>query len=166
MALPVLGFGSIVTTYCKVAVSVMADRRLRGDDSTVSDGMSVATAKLNRIVSWTMVSIAVGLLLQVIAERFRLAGTLVSNLLGMAWNLGTMFVIPVIALEDLSGEGVDTPVCIDLQVEVGRVGRRTRHGRARGHVRGDPCGASSWLCSPRSRLRSPITAAVRVVRRH
>jgi hypothetical protein len=47
------------------------------------------------------VSIAVGLVLQVIADRFRLAGTLVSNLLGLAWNLGTMFVIPVIALEDL-----------------------------------------------------------------
>jgi hypothetical protein len=48
-----------------------------------------------------LVSIAVGLVLQVIADRFRLAGTLVSNLLGLAWNLGTMFVIPVIALEDL-----------------------------------------------------------------
>lgn len=101
VALPVLGLGSVVTTYCKVAVSVMADQRLRGDDSSVSDGMSVATAKLNRIVSWTLVSIAVGLVLQVIADRFRLAGTLVSNLLGLAWNLGTMFVIPVIALEDL-----------------------------------------------------------------
>jgi hypothetical protein len=52
-------------------------------------------------VSWTMVSIAVGLLLQVIAQRFRLAGALASRLLGMAWNLATMFVVPVIALEDL-----------------------------------------------------------------
>ena len=98
LALPVLGVGSIVTTYCKVAVSVMADGRLRGNDPTVAEGMNVATAKLNRIISWTAVSIAVGLLLQVIAERFRLMGTLLSNLLGMAWNLGTMFVIPVIAL--------------------------------------------------------------------
>src|SRR5262245_7117353 len=102
IALPVLWFGSVVTTYCNVVVSVMADHRLRGDDPTVADGMSVATAKLNRIVSWTVVSIAVGMLLQVIAERFRLAGAITARLFGMAWNLGTMFVIPVIALEDLS----------------------------------------------------------------
>jgi len=101
VALPVLGVGSIVTTYCNVVVSVMADRRLRGGEPTVAEGMEVATAKLNRIVSWTMVSIAVGLVLQVIAERFRLAGAIAARLLGMAWNLATMFVIPVIALEDL-----------------------------------------------------------------
>jgi hypothetical protein len=101
IVLPVLGFGSIVTTYCNVAVSVMADHRLRGYGSTVADGMSVATAKLDRILSWTFVSIVVGLLLQVVAERLRAAGTLVSNLLGLGWNLATMFVIPVIALEDL-----------------------------------------------------------------
>jgi Family of unknown function (DUF6159) len=101
VALPVLWLGSIVTTYCNVVVSVMADRRLRGGDPTVADGMSVATAKLNRIVSWTLVTIAVGLLLQVIAERFRLAGAIVARLFGVAWNLATMFAIPVIALEDL-----------------------------------------------------------------
>jgi hypothetical protein len=100
VALPVLWVGSVVTTYCNVVVSVMADRRLRGDDPTVADGVSVATSKLDRIVSWTMVSIAVGLLIQIIAERFRLAGALAARLFGMAWNLATMFVIPVIALED------------------------------------------------------------------
>ncbi|HEX2383823.1 MAG TPA: DUF6159 family protein [Acidimicrobiales bacterium] len=102
VALPVLWLGTVVTTYCNVVVSVMADRRLRGEDPTVADGMTVATAKLNRIVSWTMITIAIGLLLQVIAERFRLAGVLVARLLGLGWNLATMFVIPVIALEDRS----------------------------------------------------------------
>jgi hypothetical protein len=102
IALPVLGLGSVVTTYCNVVVSVMADRRLRGQEPTVRDGIDVATEKLDRIVSWTLLSIAVGLLLQLIAERLRLAGAITARLLGMAWNLGTMFVIPVIALEDLS----------------------------------------------------------------
>ncbi len=85
VALPVLWVGSIVTTYCNVVVSVMADRRLRGDDPTVAEGMEVATSKLNRIVSWTMVSIAVGLLLQVIAERFRLAGAIAARVCS-AWR--------------------------------------------------------------------------------
>ena len=71
--------GSIVSSYCNVVVAVMADRRLRGLDPTVEEGMAVATSKLNRIFSWTLVSIAVGLLLQVIAERFRLAGAITSR---------------------------------------------------------------------------------------
>jgi hypothetical protein len=100
VALPVLWLGSIASTYCNVVVTVMADHRLRGDDPTVNDGIKVATEKLNRIVSWTLISIAVGLLLQVIAERFRLAGYITSRLLGVAWGLATTFVLPVIALED------------------------------------------------------------------
>lgn len=100
VVLPVLWIGSVVTTYCRVVVSVMADHRLRGEDPTVADGMTVATAKLGRILSWTLVSISVGLLLQVIAERFRLFGAIASRLFGMAWELATMFVVPVLALED------------------------------------------------------------------
>jgi hypothetical protein len=102
LVVPVLWVGSVVTTYCNVVVTVMADRRLRGGEPTVSDGMSVATQKLNRIFSWTLVSVAVGLVLQVIAERFRVAGAITSRLFGVAWSLATMFVIPVLALEDVS----------------------------------------------------------------
>src|SRR4051794_7893189 len=100
VVLPVLWLGSIVTNYCNVVVTVMADRRLRGDDPTVTEGMAVATSKLGRIVSWTLVSIAVGLLLRTIAERFKLAGLITSRLLGLAWGLATTFVVPVLALED------------------------------------------------------------------
>src|SRR5947208_11518027 len=101
LALPVLWLGSVVSTYCNLVVTVMADRRLRGIDPSVTEGMSVATSRLGRIVSWTLLSIAVGLVLQLIAERFRLAGEITSRLLGVAWGLATTFVIPVLALEDV-----------------------------------------------------------------
>ena len=102
VAFPVLGIGSIVSSYCNVVVAVIADRRLRGADPTVAEGMSVATSKLGRILSWTLVSIAVGLLLRVIADRLKLGGILASRLFGMAWGLATTFVIPILALEDLT----------------------------------------------------------------
>ena len=135
LALPVLWLGSVVTTYCNVVVTVMADRRLRGGEPTVADGMAVATQKLNRIFSWTLVSVAVGLVLQVIAERFRVAGAITSRLFGVAWSLATMFVIPVLALEDASVRRLDPAVRFDLQVQVGRVGRGPGH-----HRRGDDGG--------------------------
>jgi hypothetical protein len=101
ITLPVLWLGTIVSSYCNVVVAVMADRRLRGTDATVSEAMSVANARLGRILGWTVVSIGVGLILRVIAERFRLGGVIASRLFGIAWGLATTFVIPIVALEDL-----------------------------------------------------------------
>jgi hypothetical protein len=101
VVVPVLWAGSVVSTYCKVVVSVMADRRLRGEEPAVADGMSVATSRLGRIAGWTALSIAVGLFLQVLAERLKLAGVIARQLLGLAWGLATTFVIPVIAFEDV-----------------------------------------------------------------
>ena len=63
--------------------------------------IAVANARFGRILSWTLVSITVGMVLQVIAERIKL-GWLASRLLGYAWGLATTFVVPVLALEDLS----------------------------------------------------------------
>jgi hypothetical protein len=105
LALPVLWLGSIVTTYCNVVVTVIADHRLRGQESSVPDAMSVATSKLGPILSWTLLSIAISLVLQLIAERFRLGGYIAARLLGLAWGLATTFVIPVLALEDATVRG-------------------------------------------------------------
>jgi len=102
VALPVLWFGTIASSYCNVVVAVIADRRLRGDDASVSDGLSVATSKLDRILSWTVVSIVVGTFLHALAERVKLGGLLASRLFGLAWGLATTFVVPVLALEDVN----------------------------------------------------------------
>jgi hypothetical protein len=101
VALPVLWFGTIASSYCAVVVAVMADRRLGGGSPRVSDGIAVANARFGRILTWTLLSIAVGMVLQVIAERIKL-GWLASRLLGFAWGLATTFVVPVLALENLS----------------------------------------------------------------
>jgi hypothetical protein len=45
------------------------------------------------------------LFLHVIAERFRLGGVIAARLFGMAWGLATTFVVPVLALEDVSVRG-------------------------------------------------------------
>ena len=107
IVLPILWIGNVVSSYCNVVITVMADKRLRGEDPTVTEGMSVATARLGRIISFTALSMAVALVLQVLAERLKLAGWLASRLLGLAWALATTFVLPIIAFEDLPvGEAV------------------------------------------------------------
>src|SRR5262249_36731229 len=102
VALPVVWIGSVASTYCTFAVTWMADRRLSGEDPTVSEAMSVATSKIGKIISWTLVLIAVGIVLHAIAERFRLAGVIASRLFGLVWALATMFVVPILVMEDVS----------------------------------------------------------------
>jgi Family of unknown function (DUF6159) len=101
IALPVLWLGSTVSNYCAVVVAVMADRRLSGETPRLADAIKVANRRLGRIVAWTLVSITVGVILQVIMERLKIAGWLASRLFGLAWALATMFVVPILALEDV-----------------------------------------------------------------
>jgi hypothetical protein len=102
VALPVLWIGSIASNYCTFAVTWMADRRLSGEDPSVSEALSVATSKIGKILSWTLVVIFVGLVLHVIAERFRLAGVIAARLFGLAWALTTTFVVPILVLDDVT----------------------------------------------------------------
>ena len=102
VALPVLWFGTIATSYCAVVVAVMADRRLRGETPRVADGIAMANARFDRILTWTLLSIVVGMVLQVIAEKLKLGGWLASRLLGLTWGVATTFVVPMLALEDVS----------------------------------------------------------------
>jgi hypothetical protein len=100
IATPVLWFGSIASSYCAVIVAVMADRRLSGGTPRLADGIAAANARFERILAWTLLSIGVGMVLQVIAERLKF-GWLASRLLGFAWGVATTFVVPVLALEDV-----------------------------------------------------------------
>ena len=41
------------------------------------------------------------MVLQAIEERFGIIGTIVARLVGLAWNLVTFLVVPILVLEDL-----------------------------------------------------------------
>jgi hypothetical protein len=102
IVLPMLWLGTIFGTYCNVVVSIMANRRLEGHDPTIAEATQLANTKVGKIVSWTLLAAVVGLVMQLIAERFKLAGVLATRLFGVAWGLATTFVVPILAMEDLS----------------------------------------------------------------
>lgn len=79
--------------------------RLRGGDPTVKDGFKVAMSRLGPIVGWALVSATVGILLNAISGKSkkngRGIGSIISSLLGAAWNIVTFLVVPVLAAEGL-----------------------------------------------------------------
>jgi hypothetical protein len=92
---------AIVQTYFLAALVAGADQRLRGNDSTLRTALDIANSRLHRLLPWAVVTATVTMVLQAIEERFGLVGTIVARLVGLAWNLVTFLVVPILVLEDL-----------------------------------------------------------------
>lgn len=104
---PIIVVGAVVTIYVStfiaiffnVALAACAERSLRGEDTTVGEGVAAAMRRIGPIIGWTLVAGTVGLILRVLEERFPLLGRIAVWIAGAAWAVATFFVIPVIALE-------------------------------------------------------------------
>ncbi|BBX00180.1 hypothetical protein BST36_20200 [Mycolicibacterium moriokaense] len=90
---------TFIAVFFNVALAACAARSLRGEDTTIGEGISAATRQLGPILGWTLVAGTVGLVLRILEERFPLAGRIAVWIAGAAWAVATFFVIPVIALE-------------------------------------------------------------------
>jgi hypothetical protein len=92
---------AMVQTYFLAGLVAGADQRLRGQDSTVRSALEIANSRLHRLLPWAIVTATVTMVLQAIEERFGIVGTIVARLVGLAWNLVTFLVVPILVLEDL-----------------------------------------------------------------
>lgn len=93
-----------IVMYFNTALVSCALMRLDGRDSTFMDGIHAASARIGKILSWTLVAATVGLILRLIrGDGNNILVSLASALLGAAWSLATFFVIPVIVVDDLGG---------------------------------------------------------------
>jgi len=92
---------AMVQTYFLAGLVAGADMRLRGNDSTVRGALDIANSRLHRLLPWAVVTATVTMILQAIEERFGIVGRIVAGLVGLAWNLVTFLVVPILVLEDL-----------------------------------------------------------------
>ena len=72
--------------------------RLQGGDPTVRDGFRIAFSRLGPILGYSVISATVGLILRALSKKGNL-GRIVSQLFGLAWNIATFLVVPVLAVE-------------------------------------------------------------------
>ncbi len=94
-----------VVYFFSTALVGAAMIRLRGGDPTVKDGFDVAFSRIGPIVGWSLVSATVGLILNVLSNSSKRKGkgigSIVSSILGAAWNVVTFLVVPILAIEGL-----------------------------------------------------------------
>ena len=76
--------------------------RLDGGNPTVGDGLRIASSRIGPILGYAAIAATVGLVLRAMSERSGGLGRMIVGLLGMAWNLATFLVVPVLVTHNVS----------------------------------------------------------------
>jgi hypothetical protein len=99
---------AFISTFFNFCVVYTAKKRFEGGNATFGESIGFAFSKIHLIFLWSIVVASVGLILKLIedaARKSKGAGKLVFQLLrgalGTAWNIVTIFVIPVMVYEGL-----------------------------------------------------------------
>ncbi len=92
---------AFIATFFNVCVVYTVKTRFEGGNATLGSSFKFAFSKFHLIFGWSLLSATVGLLLYIldrIAESLGNAGEIVvkviRGIIGMAWNIVTIFVIP------------------------------------------------------------------------
>jgi len=89
-----------VATFFNVAFYHEILAALGGQPVSVGRGLKFAGSRLGSILMWSLFAGLVGLIIRAIEERLELVGRIIGRLIGIAWSVAAVFVIPVIVREE------------------------------------------------------------------
>ncbi len=87
-------------TFFNVAFYSQILNALNGMPVSISGGLKFACSKWETILMWALFAGLVGYLIKMLEERFSVVGQWVMRLIGTAWSIACVFVIPVIITEE------------------------------------------------------------------
>jgi len=91
-----------ISIFFNVALVGAAMIRLDGGSPTLGDGLRLARSKFGIILQYAVISATVGIIFRFIEERLGFLGSIIAWLGGLAWNVATYLVVPVLAAKDVS----------------------------------------------------------------
>jgi len=89
-----------VINFTNSALVGAAMIRLRGGNPTLGDGFRTAFSRFSAIVGYALIGATVGIILHALSKRGALTD-IVRSLVGLAWNLATYLVVPVLVVENV-----------------------------------------------------------------
>lgn len=99
---------AFVATFFNVCVVYTSKVRFEGGDATFGESFRFAMSRVGLIFQWSLVSASVGLLLRILENASRNLGrggqivsSIILSLVGMAWGIVTIFVVPGIVYDGL-----------------------------------------------------------------
>lgn len=89
-----------IVNYFNGAIAYAALRRFDGEKITIKQALAAASKKSVAIFLFSSMQATIGIILQILEEHVPLAGKIAVWLTGAAWNIASMFSIPVIMTSD------------------------------------------------------------------
>jgi hypothetical protein len=89
-------------TFFSVAFYKQIMNALNGEPVSIWAGVQFAGSRWKSILMWSLFAGAVGYVIKSLEQRFGLVGQLIMKLIGAAWSIACVFVIPVIITEEES----------------------------------------------------------------
>ncbi|HUA73454.1 MAG TPA: DUF6159 family protein [Solirubrobacteraceae bacterium] len=93
---------TFLSVFFNTAIAASAAAALEGRHLTVGQALAVPARKLGTVALWSLMAAVVGVVLEQLANRLPLGGSIAARLAGLGWSLASLFAVPIIALEDVS----------------------------------------------------------------
>jgi hypothetical protein len=97
---PIMYASGLVGSLAGATVIAAAVERLEGRDPSLRKAFALAMKQFPKLVWWSLIAATVGLVMQLIVEKFKLGGRIVAMLAGISWVVATSLVVPVLLYED------------------------------------------------------------------
>jgi hypothetical protein len=102
-----------VSVFLNTAIAAAAAAALDGRRLSLGEALTVPARRVGTVALWALIAAGVGMLLEQIASRLPLGGSIAVRLVGVGWSLASLFAIPVLALEECSA-----PQCLKRSAHV------------------------------------------------
>jgi hypothetical protein len=89
-----------VAIFFNTALVTCVHALLQGRETSLSEGLSNAVRHIGPILVWAIIAATVGIILRTIQDRSGFIGRIAVAIVGGIWSLVTIFVVPVLVLED------------------------------------------------------------------
>jgi hypothetical protein len=89
-----------VAIFFNTALITCVHALLQGRETSISGGLSNAVRHIGPILVWAVIAATVGIILRTIQDRSGFVGRIAISIVGGIWSLVTIFVVPVLILED------------------------------------------------------------------
>ncbi|HEX4483559.1 MAG TPA: DUF6159 family protein [Solirubrobacteraceae bacterium] len=95
---------TFVSVFLNTAIAAAAAAALEGRHLSLGEALAVPLRKIGQVALWALIAAVVGYVLEQLASRLPLGGSIAARIVGVGWSLASLFAIPIIALEDCSAQ--------------------------------------------------------------
>lgn len=91
----------VIIYFFMTGLAGAALMRLDGEDPTLGDGLRISIDRIGVIIGFSLIAATIGLLLSMLRNRNNNSGRILAMFGGIAWNIASFLVVPVIAAKKI-----------------------------------------------------------------